>query len=85
MFMKAEELGASKVKRAEVVKSEESFDVVISITEEGDSEAKSITGKYFLANHITEETNRTIRWIKEKAKVRVEVANEYIALHKELF
>ena len=85
MFMKAEELGAPKAKRGEVFSSEGTFDIVIAKAEEGDSEAKFTAGKYFLADHITEETDRAIRWIKEAAEAGVEDANEYIASHKELF
>lgn len=85
MFMKAEELGAPKAKRGEVVSSEGTFDIVIAKAEEGDSEAKFTAGKYFLADHITEETDRAIRWIKEAAEEGVEDADEYIASHKELF
>lgn len=85
MFMKAEELGAPKAKRGEVVSSEGTFDIVIAKAEEGDSEAKFTAGKYFLADHIAEETDRAIRWIKEAAEEGVEDADEYIASHKELF
>ena len=85
MFMKAEELGASRPKAREVVTSEGRFDLVIEKAEEGDSESKFIAGKYFLADHIEDETDRAIRWILEASEDGIEDAKEYILAHPELF
>jgi len=85
MFMKAEELGASRPKVHEVVSSEGRFDLVIAKAEEGDAESKFIAGKYFLADHIEEETDRAIHWILEASEDGVEEAEAYILSHPELF
>lgn len=85
MFMKAEELGASRPKVHEVVSSEGRFDLVIAKAEEGDAEAKFIAGKYFLADHIEEETERAIRWILEASEEGIKEAEEYILTYPELF
>ncbi len=85
MFMKAEELGAPKPKVTEVVSSEGRFDLVIAQAEEGDAESKFIAGKYFIACHIDEETERAIRWIQEAADEGIEEAEEYMNNNPELF
>lgn len=85
MFMKAEELGAPRPKRGEVVTSEDTFDLVIAKAEEGDAESKFIAGKYFIADHIEEETQRAIRWIQEAAEEGIEEAEEYMDNHIDLF
>ena len=85
MFMKAEELEASRPKVHEVVSSEGRFDLVIAKAEEGDAEAKFIAGKYFLADHIEEETERAIRWILEASEEGIKEAEEYILTYPELF
>lgn len=85
MFMMAEEISGISPKRGEVVSSEGTFDIVIEKAEAGDSEAKFTAGKYFIADHIEEEMERAIRWIKEAAEANVEAAEEYIETHKDLF
>ena len=85
MFMMAEEISGISPKRGEVVSSEGTFDIVIEKAEAGDPEAKFTAGKYFIADHIEEEMERAIRWIKEAAEANVEEAEEYIETHKDLF
>ena len=85
MLMMAEEISGISPKRGEVVSSEGTFDIVIEKAEAGDPEAKFTAGKYFIADHIEEEMERAIRWIKEAAEANVEEAEEYIETHKDLF
>ena len=54
------------------------FQVVIETAESGDAEAKFTAGKYFIANHIEEESERAVRWIREAADAGLEDAEEYI-------
>jgi hypothetical protein len=85
MFMMAEEISGEAPKRGEVVTSEGTFDIVIEKAESGDPAAKFTAGKYFLADHIEDETERAIQWIKEAADDGVEEAKDYIEEHSELF
>ena len=85
MFVKAEELGAPKPKAREVVTSKGTFDLVIMKAEEGDADCKFIAGKYFIADHIEEETARAIQWISEAAEEGIEEAEEYMLDNPELF
>ena len=85
MFMMAEEISGKTPKRGEIVSSKGTFEVVIEKAESGDAEAKFIAGKYFIADHIEEETERAIRWIKEAAEAGIEEADDYIKAHEELF
>lgn len=85
MFMKAEELGAKKLRPREVISSEDTFNLVIAKAEKGDADSKFIAGKYFIADHIEEEMDRAIQWIGEAAEDGIEEAEEYIEEHPELF
>ena len=85
MFMMAEEISGNRPKRDEIMSSEGTFDIVIDKAESGDTEAKFAAGKYFIANHIEEETERAIRWIREAAEAGVEEAEDYMDEHSELF
>lgn len=85
MFMMAEELSGITPKRGEVISSEGVFDIVIAKAEAGDAEAKFTAGKYFIADHMEEETERAIRWIREAADAGMQEAKEYIVSHKEVF
>lgn len=85
MFMMAEEISGNKPKRGEIMTSEGTFDIVIEKAESGDAEAKFTAGKYFIADHIEEETERAIRWIREAAEAGVEDAEDYMDEHSELF
>lgn len=85
MFMMAEEISGVSPKRGEVVSSKGTFEIVIEKAEAGDPEAKFTAGKYFIADHIEEEMERAIRWIREAAEAGVEDAEEYIETHNDLF
>lgn len=85
MFMKAEEISEKIPKHGEVISSEGTFDIVIEQAEAGDAEAKFTVGKYFIAAHIEEETERAIRWILEAVDAGIEDAADYIKDHSELF
>ena len=65
--------------------SEGTFEIVIEKAEAGDPEAKFTAGKYFIADHIEEENERAIRWIREAAEAGVEEAEEYIEAHADIF
>jgi len=67
MFLMAEKISENKPKRGEIMSSEGTFEIVIEKAESGDAEAKYIAGKYLIAAHIEEETERAIRWIWEAA------------------
>ena len=85
MFMMAVELGAPELEMGEVGSTEGILDIVIAKAEEGDAEAKFTAGKYFIADHFEEETERAIRWIREAAEAGVEEAEDYMNEHSELF
>ena len=85
MFMMAEELGAPKPKRGETISSDGTFDLVIRAAEAGDAEAKFTAGKYFIADHVEEETERAVQWFREAAEEGVEEAEIYLSKHSELF
>lgn len=85
MFLMAEEISGKIPKRGEIVSSKGTFDIVIEKAESGDAEAKFTAGKYFIACHIKEETERAIMWIREAAKAGLEDAGDYIEEHSELF
>ncbi len=82
MFLMAEEISGKKIKHGEILSSDGAFKIVIKKAESGDAEAKFIAGKYFLADHIEEEAERAIRWIREAAEAGVEEAEEYIEEHE---
>ena len=85
MFMMAEDISGESPKRGEVLSSEGTFEIVIAKAESGDPEAKFTAGKYFIADHIEDETERAIRWIREAAEAGIEEAHDYINTHSELF
>lgn len=85
MFMMAEQISGISPKRGEVLSSEGTFEIVIEKAEAGDPDAKYTAGKYFIADHIEEETERAIRWIREAAEADVEEAKEYMKEHGDLF
>lgn len=85
MFLLAEDISGETPKRRESFSSEGRFEIVIGKAEAGDPDAKFVVGKYFIADHITNETERAIRWIKDAAEAGVEEAEEYIKGHSELF
>lgn len=85
MFLMAEEISGKKPKRGEIMSSEGTFEIVIEKAESGDPEAKFTAGKYFIADHIEEETERAIRWIREAAEAGVEEAEDYMEEHSEMF
>ena len=85
MFMMAEDISGKTPKRGEVLSSEGTFEIVIEKAESGDPEAKFTAGKYFIADHIEDETERAIRWIREAADEGIEEAQDYINTHSELF
>lgn len=85
MFLMAEEISGKKPKRGEIMSSEGTFEIVIEKAESGDPEAKFTAGKYFIADHIEEETERAIRWIREAAEAGVEEAKDYMEEHSEMF
>jgi len=85
MFLMAEEISGKKPKRGEAISSEGTFEIVIEKAESGDAEAKYTAGKYFIADHIEEENERAIRWIREAAEAGVEEAGEYMKEHSEMF
>ena len=85
MFVMSEEISGKKLKHGEIMSSEEMFDMVIKKAESGDAEAKFTAAKYFLADHIEEETERAIRWIREAAEDGVEEAEDYMEEHSEIF
>ena len=85
MFMMAEEISGNKPRRGEIMSSEGTFDIVIEKAESGDAEAKFTAGKYFIADHIEEEEERAISWIREAAEAGVEDAKDYIDKHSDLF
>ena len=85
MFMMAEDISGKTPKRGEVLSSEGTFEIVIAKAESGDPEAKFTAGKYFIADHIEDETERAIRWIREAADEGIEEAQDYINTHSELF
>lgn len=85
MFVMAEDIRGEKPKRGEIISSDDTFGFVIEKAESGDAEAKFTAGKYFIADHIEEETERAIRWIREAAESGVEEAQEYMKKHGEMF
>ena len=85
MFLMAEEISGKKPKRGEIMSSEGTFEIVIEKAESGDAEAKFTAGKYFIADHIEEETERAVRWIRDAAEAGVEEAEEYMEEHSEMF
>ena len=85
MFMMAEEISGKTPKCSETMSSESTFEVVIEKAESGDAEAKFTAGKYFIADHIEEETERAIRWIREAAEAGIKEADEYIEDNSEMF
>ena len=85
MFLMAEEISGKKWKGGETISSEGTFEIVIEKAESGDPEAKFTAGKYFIADHIEEETERAVRWIREAAEAGVEEAEEYMEKHSKLF
>lgn len=85
MFLMAEEISGKQPKRGEIMSSEGTFEIVIEKAESGDAEAKFTAGKYFIADHIEEETERAIRWIKEAAEAGIEEAEDYIEAHADIF
>ena len=85
MFLMAEEISGKKPKRGEIMSSAGTFEIVIEKAESGDAEAKFTAGKYFIADHIEEETERAVRWIREAAEAGVGEAEEYMEEHSEMF
>ena len=85
MVLMAEKLGAPKPKCGEVISAEEDFKIVIANAEAGDPDAKFTAGKYFIADHIEEEYNRAVAWIKEAAEQGVAEAIVYIENNKKMF
>ena len=85
MFKRAEEISGTGLKQGEGVSSDGSFEIVIEKAESGDSAAKFMAAKYFIAEHIDEETERAIRWVREAAEAGIEEAGKYIKEHGELF
>ena len=85
MFLMAEEITGKKPKRGEITSSEGTFEIVIEKAEAGDPEAKFTAGKYFIADHIEEEMERALRWIREAAEEGIEEAEEYMEDHEDLF
>ena len=85
MFLMAEEISGKKPKRGEIMSSDGIFEIVIEKAESGDVEAKFTAGKYFIADHIEEETDKAVRWIREAAEAGVEEAEEYMEEHSEMF
>ena len=49
------------------------------------AEAKFTAGKYFIADHIEEERERAIKWIREAAEAGFEDAEKYIEEHGDMF
>ena len=68
-----------------VFNSDGAFDMVVEKAEAGDPVSKFLAGKGFLSNHVSEETERAVRWIKEAADAGLEDAQVYIEEHSELF
>ena len=85
MFALAEEINEKNSDRNRVISSEGTFEIVIEKAESGDAKAKFTAGKYFIADHIEEETDRALKWIHEAAEAGVEEAKEYMEEHRELF
>lgn len=85
MFALAEEINGKNFDRSRVISSEGTFEIVIEKAESGDARAKFTAGKYFIADHIEEETDRALKWIHEAAEAGVEEAKEYLEEHNELF
>lgn len=86
MFLMAQEISGNKpLKRGEILSSNGVFDIVIEKAESGDVEAKYTAGKYFIADHIEEEIERAIRWIREAAEAGLEEAKDYMEDYSELF
>ena len=85
MVLMAAEISEKELDSFENESCEADFRIVISKAESGDAEAKFTAGKYFIANHIEEETERAIRWIREAAEAGVDKTEEYIKEHNELF
>ena len=85
MFMMAVDISGKKIAPGEIISSEGTFEIVVDKAESGDAEAKFTAGKYFIADHIEEETERAVRWIREAAEAGVEEAAEYIEEHSEMF
>ncbi len=85
MFTMAGEISGNTLNFNEPVSSDEAFGLVIEKAEAGDAEAKFTAGKYFIADHLEEETERAIRWIREAAEAGIEAAKEYMDEHSEMF
>ena len=85
MFDLAETISGHSPAQGEIVSSVGTFKLVIEKAESGDAEAKFTAGKYFIADHIEEERERAIRWIREAAEAGIEEAVKYKDKHSELF
>ena len=80
-----EEINGKNFDRSRVISSEGTFEIVIEKAESGDARAKFTAGKYLIADHIEEETDRALKWIHEAAEAGIEEAKEYMEEHSELF
>lgn len=78
MCILAEEISGEIPKRGEIMSTDGAFEIVIEKAESGDAEAKFTAGRYFIADHIDEENERAIRWIREAAEAGFEDAEEYM-------
>lgn len=85
MCMLAEEIRGVTPGRGKIMSAAGDFELVFETAESGDTEAKFTAGKYFIADHIEEESERAVRWIREAADAGLEDAEEYIEEHSDLF
>jgi ribosomal protein L7/L12 len=85
MCILAEEISEEIPKRGVIMDAGGDFEIVIEAAESGDAEAKFTAGKYFIADHIEEEKERAIKWIREAADAGLEDAEEYIEEHSDMF
>lgn len=85
MCILAEEISGETPKRGVIMEAGGDFEIVIEKAESGDAEAKFTAGKYYIADHIEEERERAIKWIREAADAGLEDAEEYIEEHSDVF
>ena len=85
MCILAEEISRETPKRGVIMEAGGDFEIVIEKAESGDAEAKFTAGKYYIADHIEEERERAIKWIREAADAGLEDAEEYIEEHSDVF
>ena len=85
MCILAEEISGETPKQGVIMSAGGDFEIVIEKAESGDAEAKFTAGRYFIADHIEEERERAIKWIREAANAGLEDAEEYIEEHSDMF